>query len=82
MHKLSELPGYANGVSARTRETRFKTYESRAIPEAERTQEQREEAGADQKAFEAKLLAWLDASFRELNAHEWWRTRNYVDLGV
>jgi hypothetical protein len=82
VHELSELPCYKNGVSFTVREKTFATHDYYDIPQANRTEAQKEEAAAHQKTFVAELFTWLDTSFRELNAHVFWRTRNHVDLGV
>jgi hypothetical protein len=64
------------------RETRFTTHDYYAIAQAERTEAQQEDVAVHQKEVEVEMLAWLDNSFRDLNAHDFWRTRNHVDLGV
>jgi len=82
VHELSEVPCYKNGVSFTVREKTFATHDHYDIPQANRTEAHQEEAAVHQKTFEAELFTWLDTSFRDLNAHVFWRTRNHVDLGI
>jgi len=80
-NKLLYISGTWTGRGLEMRETTFATHDYYEIAEAQRTEAQKEEVAAHQKTFEAELFTWLDTSFRDLNAHEFWRTRNHVDLG-
>ncbi len=81
-NKLLYISGHWTGRSLEQRETTFSTHDYYDIPEAQRTEAQKEEVTVHQKTFETELLTWLDSSFRDLNSHNFWRTRNYVDLGI
>jgi len=81
-NKLLYISGTWTGKSLAMRETTFATHDYYEIAEAQRTEAQKEEVAAHQKTFEAELFTWLDTSFRDLNAHVFWRTRNHVDLGI